>query len=164
MALDHGGAASGFTLGDAAQAQRLSLTDALEHGPVVVSFYKTSCRASKVAFPFLERLRQAYPEERVAVWGISLDSPNVTSSFMRRYEITFPNLVDNDGYPIAQAYGVTETPTTFLIDQGGTIVWQSEGFEKSAMETLSAKVAYLLDLPAANVAANMDDIPDRVPG
>jgi peroxiredoxin len=137
---------------------------ALEKGPVVVSVYKSSCRASKVLFPFLESLSNGYSSDRLTIWGLSLDSQNVTSSFIRRYELTFPNLVDEEGYPTAQSYEVEETPTTYLIGQDGNVLWAGVAFNKAELDELSEKVAALIDETVADITSNSTEVPDTVPG
>ncbi|MCC6314374.1 MAG: TlpA family protein disulfide reductase [Thermomicrobiales bacterium] len=164
MTIATGDQAPAFELPVGESEQTLRLADALESGPVVVAVYKSSCRASKVALPVLQNLRDSYTEARLAVWGIALDSPNITGSFARRFGVDLPLLIDEDGYPTAQAYGVSETPTVFLIANSGDVVWQTVGFDATAMEHLSREVGQLLDVPAVSLSASLADLPDRVPG
>ncbi len=164
MPIDTGATAPTFALPDAMAERSWSLPEALSSGPVVVGVYKSSCRASKLALPVLDKLYQSYPNDDVAVWGVALDSPNVTTSFARRYELTLPLLIDGEGYPTAQALGVTETPTIFLIDRSGAVVWQTVGFDKSDLARLSEEIGRLIDLPPVDVTSSTDDDPPRVPG
>lgn len=164
MPVDVGARPSGFQLPVVGEEESANLAHALQRGPVLISIYKTSCRASKAAFPFLERIFQSYPADQLTVWGVSLDSPTVTSSFMRRYDITFPNLVDEEGYPTARSFGVEETPSTFLIDQSSEVIWRGLAFDKAEMSELSATIAALVGAPVADITSNTDDVPDTVPG
>ncbi|MDI3340237.1 MAG: TlpA disulfide reductase family protein [Sphaerobacter sp.] len=164
MPLEIGARAPEFTLPDAAEGRMHSLAEALRSGPVLIAIYKSSCQASKTAFPFLEKIYQRYPKDRLTVWGIAQDSPNVTRSFARRYGITFPLLIDQDDYATSRAYDILATPTIFLIHQDGEIVWQGMGFQKGAMADLSAQVAKLLDVPPEDITAGTDDVPPWVPG
>ncbi|MBX6341243.1 MAG: TlpA family protein disulfide reductase [Thermomicrobiaceae bacterium] len=164
MPVETGAQAPQFTLEDAHQGQPHSLADALGRGPVVLGIYKSSCQASKTAFPFLERIYQQYPKDRLSVWGVSQDSPNVTRSFARRYGITFPMLVDSEDYAVSRAYDILATPTIVLIDRDGRIVWQGMGFQKPAMDELSAQIADLLGVAPADVTSGTEDVPPWVPG
>jgi len=94
MPVEVGMKAPAFVLLDAVEGERHSLEEALQRGPVVLAIYKASCQASKTAMPFLERIFEAYPAERLTVWGVAQDSANVTRSFIRRYGISFPVLLD----------------------------------------------------------------------
>jgi len=164
MPLEAGARAPEFTLKDAAEGQEHSLAEALKTGPVLISIYKSSCQASKTIFPFLERIYQRYPKDRLTVWGIAQDSPNVTRSFARRYGVTFPLLVDQDDYATSRAYDIMATPSVFLINQEGEIVWQGMGFQKPAIDDLSAEVAKLLGVEPVDVTSGTDDVPPWVPG
>lgn len=163
MPVETGALAPKFTLPDAEGVPH-ALADALGRGPAVVGIYKSSCQASKTMFPFLERVFQGYPQDRLTVWGISQDTPNVTKSFARRYGITFPILVDQDDYAVSRDYDIMATPTVFLIDREGAIVWQAMGFQKPAMDELSAKVAELLGVDPVDITSGTDDVSPWVPG
>jgi peroxiredoxin len=164
MAVEIGAVAPEFTLEDAQESRQHALAEALRRGPVVLGIYKSSCQASKTAFPFLERLRQTYPVERLTVWGISQDSPNVTRSFARRYGIDFPLLIDGDDYAVSRAYDIQATPSIFLLNRDGQVVFQAMGFQKPAMNDLSAAVAELLQTDAVDITEGTDDVPGWVPG
>ncbi|HEU5423867.1 MAG TPA: TlpA disulfide reductase family protein [Nitrolancea sp.] len=164
MAVEIGTVAPEFTLRDAQENQEYTLKEALARGPVLLGIYKSSCQASKTVFPFLERITQVYPDERLTVWGISQDSANVTRSFARRYEITFPLLVDEHDYQVSRAYDIQATPSLFLLNRDGQIVFQGMGFQKPAMNELSAAVAELLQADAVDITEGSDDVPGWVPG
>ena len=64
---------------------------------------------------------QRYGSEEIAFLGISQDSAKPTKEFADEYGVTFPVLLDAEGYPASNAYGLTNVPTTFLIDTDGTV-------------------------------------------
>lgn len=163
MTVTNGAPAPDFTLADAAENAGQELAMALKQGPVVLGFYKSSCGASKIAFPFLERIYRAYPKDRLTVWGVAQDSANVTRSFARREGITFPMLIDEPEYAASRAYDIPGTPTIFLVDSG-KVVWQDTEFHKSAMDDLSGRIAGLLGVEKADVTSGTGDVPDSSPG
>ncbi len=164
MPVDTGTKAPTFALNDAENEEPHDLADALKRGPVLLGIYKSSCQASKTAFPFLEKIHQAYPDGELTVWGIAQDSPNVTRSFIRRVGVSFPILVDDNDYAVSRAYDIMATPTIYLIDRSGMVVWQGMGFQKPAMDELSAKVAELLGTTPLDLTSGTDDVPSWVPG
>lgn len=164
MPVDAGAPAPTFVLKDAADEQTYDLSEAVRQGPVLLGIYKSSCQASKTAFPFLEQIHQTYSHGEIAVWGIAQDSPNVTRSFARRTAVTFPMLIDDNDYAVSRAFDIMATPTIYLIDQSGTVVWQRMGFQKPAMDELSQKVAELLGTTPIDLTSNTDDVPSWVPG
>lgn len=164
MTIAVGDTAPAVRLPDAAEGTEYSLTDALASGPAIVGIYKSSCEASKTMFRMLEQVRQTYKDERLTVLGVAQDSPNVTRSFIRRLELSFPILVEGDEYPVSKEYAVEATPTVFLIDQSGNVIWQAMGFQKDAINELSEKVAELLGEAPKDVFAGLEDVPGWVPG
>lgn len=164
MSVSNGEQAPAFTLEDAAESARHELATALQQGPVVLGFYKSSCGASKIAFPFLERIYRAYPKDRLTVWGVAQDSANITRSFAQREGVTFPMLIDDPGYDTSRDYDIPGTPTIFLIDPSGKVAWQDTEFHKSAMDDLSGRVASLLEVEKADVISGTDDVPDSTAG
>ena len=164
MTIEIGAIAPSFSLRDAQDDQPKSLGDALARGPVLLGIYKSSCQASKTAFPFLEKLREVYPQESLTVWGISQDSPNVTRSFARRYGITFPILVDDNDWEVSRAYDIPATPTMFLLNRDGQVEMAAIGFQKPTMNDLSAAIAQQLETEAVDITEGTDDVPGWVPG
>lgn len=140
-----------------------SLEESLKHGPVVAAFFKVSCPVCQFAFPFLERLHQAYGT-LAAIWGISQDNVRDTKEFNQEYAITFPALVDEQGYPVSNAYGLTNVPTVLLIAPDGKVKVSSVGFNKMDLETISSELARHTGKPLAPVFLPKDIVPDYKPG
>lgn len=137
----------------------------LARGPVLLGLYKSSCQASKTMFPYLERLHQRYGPDGLRVYGVSQDSANITRSFARRLELTFPILIEPDGYPMAHAFDITATPTVFLIRSDGTVAHVTMGFMKAAVDELGAAVATELGRSPEPVVGDWDaGVPMFVPG
>ncbi|HEX7103563.1 MAG TPA: TlpA disulfide reductase family protein [Nitrolancea sp.] len=160
--IDVGSKAPSFTLNDAVESLPHQLSEALERGPLLIGIYKSSCEASKTTFPFLEKLHHAYPA--LTIWGVAQDSPNVTRSFARRSGVSFPMLIDNDDYAVSRAYDIIATPTLFLIDRSGTIIWQRMGFQKASIRELSNVIADLLGVSSVDILAGSEAVPAWVPG
>jgi peroxiredoxin len=164
MTIATGDAAPQITLPDAAEGTDYDLAEALKKGPALIGIYKSSCEASKTMFRMLEQIRLTHPADRLTVWGVAQDSPNVTRSFIRRIGITFPMLIEGDDYPVSREYDIEATPTVFLIDQSGNVVWQGMGFQTAAIQELTGKIAELLGTEQVDVFEGLDDVPGWVPG
>src|SRR5437879_6982522 len=93
--------------------QPFSLADALRKGPVVTAFFKISCPVCQFTLPFLERLYETYGDDRVSFVGISQDDKRDTKEFCAEYDLSFPTVLDSDGYPVSNQYGLTNVPTVF---------------------------------------------------
>jgi peroxiredoxin len=140
-ALTSGTKAPDFSL-PAIDGGNFSLQDELRKRPVVATFFKVSCPVCQYAFPFFERLHQAYGRQSVTVVGISQDNARDTAAFLKEYGVTFPILLDDPkGYAVSNAYGLTNVPTLFLIEKDGTIEASIVGWVKQEMEQVNAKLA-----------------------
>ncbi len=118
-----------------------SIQDALKDGPLLVGIYKSSCQASKTMFPFLQRLYERYGQNGLQVLGVSQDSANVTKSFARRTGVTFPILIEPEDFPVSKAFGITATPTVYLIRPNGEIIFDTMGFFADPVNALGAATA-----------------------
>src|SRR5689334_3616705 len=146
-ALDVGKKAPDFTL-STMDGKPFSLRDALTRGPVVAAFLKISCPVCQYAFPFLERIHQAYGAKDVTIVGVSQNNPKDTGLFIKEYELTFPVLLDDtNSYPVSNAYGLTNVPTIFWIDSDGTIEVSSVGWVQQDIAEINQKFA-----EAANIS------------
>jgi peroxiredoxin len=117
----------------------VSATDLMKRGKAVFTLFKISCPTCQYTLPFLERLHRALPDAQIV--GISQDSPADTKAFAKQFGITFPILVDNDGYKVSRAFGITTVPSIFVVDGDQTISSVSEGWVKDEFDSLANSVA-----------------------
>jgi peroxiredoxin len=158
-----GNAAPGFSL-KALDNKEYALNSLMERGPVVAAFFKISCPVCQFTFPFLERLHKRYGGEGVTFLGISQDDARSTKSFAAEYGLTFPVLIDEENYPVSNAYGLTNVPTIFLIETDGTVKVSSMGFDKKDLETIAAALAEHKTISLAPLFRPDEIIPANKPG
>ena len=161
--LEAGDRAPDFTLSDASGKSH-RLADALAEGPVVIAFMKADCATCTLAFPYLERLHQAYPPGRWQIWGICQNPARAAQWFAGRTGVTFPMLIDGDELPVSHAYDPAATPTIFFVDRSGTVQSGHYGFSKPDLNALAEQVAAALGEPPIVVAPPDDGKPDFKPG
>lgn len=158
-ALDPGTLAPNFTL-PANDGKNFSLRDALAHAPVVLAFFKVSCPTCQYTFPFLERIHQAYAG-KLQLLGVSQNAEKDTAAFLKEYGVTFPVLLDDTkAYPVSNAYGLTNVPTTFWIGQDGEIELTSIGWAKGEVEAINRKAADTLHQKPAPIFHSNETIAD----
>jgi peroxiredoxin len=161
--LEVGASAPDFTLPDTAgRPQRLA--EALARGPVVLAFMKADCATCNLAFPYLERLHQAYPDGGWQIWGICQHPARAAEWFAKNTGVTFPMLIDGDDFPVSQAYDPPATPTVFLVDRAGVVQSAHYGFDKGDLNALAAQLAAALEEEPVVVAPAGDGKPDFRPG
>jgi peroxiredoxin len=127
-----------------------SLAEILAQGPALLVFFKVSCPVCQLAMPFFERLRQT---ERLRVYGVSQNDARDTREFAKRYGVTFPILLDlqSTGFPVSNAYGLTNVPTAFLVERDGAIAQTIHGWNRQQMSALGATNGVVVIQPADNV-------------
>ena len=141
-----------------------SLAKILKRGPVFTSFFKVSCPVCQFAFPFLDRLYKRYGGNDVTFIGISQDNARATKEFADEYGVTFPMVLDTEGYPASNAYGLTNVPTSFLIDTDGSVKIASMGFNKKDLETVAAELSERRKIPPAAFFLPDESVPANRPG
>jgi peroxiredoxin len=120
----------------------IALGELLERGPLVLVFFKISCPVCQFTMPFLDRIYRAEARGSLQMFGVSQDDDSDTKSFLSRYMVTFPSLLDEPHkYLASNAYGITHVPTTFVVEKDGSISHSWSGFSKKDMERLGARVA-----------------------
>jgi peroxiredoxin len=141
--------------------KRFSLREALARGPVVAAFFKISCPVCQYTFPFLERIYKAHGGKDVTIVGVSQNGKKDTEAFMKEYGVTFPVLLDDtDTYPVSNAYGLTNVPTTFWIAPDGEIEISSVGWERKEIEEINRKFSETNGEGPKPVFHSTEQIPD----
>jgi peroxiredoxin len=141
--------------------KKFSLGDELVRGAVVLAFFKVSCPTCQYAFPFLERLHKAYGNKGVALVGVSQNDAKETAAFCKDFGITFPMLLDDTRtYPVSNAFGLTNVPSIFWIDQDGEIEVSSVGWVKADFEAINRKMAEHGKMAPAAMFRSGEDVRD----
>src|SRR3954468_16656154 len=147
------------------QGGKFNLAAALEKGPVVLAFFKISCPVCQMAFPFFERLHQAFRGKNVQVIGVSQDSPRDTAAFAKKFGITFPiALDDTKKYPASNSYQLTNVPTLFLVNTNGEIEVSSVGWSQDELQAIADKLSAGSAVPKAILVRPEDNVPAFKPG
>ena len=155
--------APGFSL-KALDNKEYSLNTLVERDPVVAELFKASHTVCQFTFPFRERLNKRYGGDGVTFLGISQDDARATQNFAKEYGLTFPMLLDENSYPVSNAYGLTNVPTIFLIDTDGTVKVSSMGFDKKDLETIAANLAERKKISLAPLFRSDEVVPANKPG
>jgi len=114
-----------------------SLHAMLQQGPVLLAFFKISCPICQLTLPYLSRMKHG----ALQIVAISQDDPESTAEFNEAFQVSLDTLYDSEdaGYPVSNAYGITNVPAMFLVEPDGTISKEINGFVKQEMEQLGAR-------------------------
>jgi cytochrome c biogenesis protein CcmG/thiol:disulfide interchange protein DsbE len=160
-ALVSGVQAPDFSLPLLNSGAKFSLQEARRRGPVLAAFFKISCPVCQFAFPYLQRLFQAYGGKNVAIVGVSQDNAADTEAFAKEFGVKFPIALDElKKYPASNAYGLTNVPTLFWISPEGAIELSSVGWTKSEIEDINRRLATATGAPKAEIFKPGENVPE----
>jgi peroxiredoxin len=161
--LSAGDRAPAFQLPDL-EGRRHRLEDALAQGPALTVFWKPTCGTCHLAFPYLQRLVEAYPGRGWQLLAVSQDAGGRSGKFAEEHGLTFPVLIEGDGWPVSQQYDPEATPTLFLIGRDGVIEMTSVGFDKADLNEVARRLAEHLGETPRVIAEDNDGNPAYKPG
>ena len=133
-----------FTLEDL-RGQRVTLSEVLADGPVILDFWASWCAPCRKALPALQGLATEFGDQ-VSVLTVSIDDPRSRPKIgatMRSLGLKLPVLLDGDK-SVASLYRVVSVPSTFLIAADGMIVSVHSGYRDGDTDLLAAELARLL--------------------
>ena len=131
--------------------------------PLLLVFFRSGCPTCDVVFPYINRLRDAYPDGW-RLWAVSQDDPERARKYASEHALNYPVLIDAPALDASYLYDPPSTPTLYLVDSGGQVNYVSEGFAKSDLNELSAMLASSIDTTAVEIAPEDDGKPAMKPG
>lgn len=158
-----GATAPAFSL-PALDGKKYSLESLLQSGPAVLAFFKISCPVCQFTFPFLQRIADRFAGKNVSLVGISQDDARDTKEFNQEYGVKFLTLLDSNGYPASNAYGLTNVPTIFLVTPDAKVKIECTGFDKAALERIAAELSEHGRAAAAPLFRPDEVVPAYKPG
>lgn len=111
---------------------------------VYVDFWASWCGPCRKSFPWMSDLQGRYEAQGFKVIAINLDSDRALGEqFLARYPARFTVAYNPQG-DIAEAYGVTGMPTSYLVDREGRIHAEHLGFREGELADVESKIRALL--------------------
>lgn len=162
MPLAPGADAPPFTL-PSDDGTDLSLADLTVKGPVLLTFFKTSCPVCKMAFPVYAELERRYGDE-IPVVAVSQNTADEVGPWLEDVGFTGPVLIDEaDGHATSRDYEITSVPTLVLVE-GDKVVATSEGWDRERVNTWATDLGGRTGRDTSPVSVKTDGRPPFRPG
>lgn len=101
---------------------------------VVLNFWASYCGPCKEETPLLQEAWTSWRNKGVVFVGVDVkDVRGDARAFLRRYNVTYPNVHDGKGWTIGR-YGVTGYPETYFIDARGRVRYRIVGAVRTRKE------------------------------
>ena len=125
-----------------ADGGKFSLHEALAAGPVMLTFFKTTCPTCQYGLPFLDRLAGKLDGSGATAVSVSQDTALDGERFKIEYEYATRQILDTEdsGFAVSDAYGLTNVPTVFLIGPEGRIAHTMVSWSKADVEEIARKL------------------------
>ncbi len=109
---------------------------------VVLDFCATWCKPCMKEMPVLQKIYDDYKTRGVKMFLVSVDTMRKTEvvKFFNEANVSIPILFDSDKTAVDK-YGVTDFPSTFVINQIGTVIYKHIGYS----ETVGKEIRDVLD-------------------
>jgi len=112
---------------------------------VFINFWATWCSTCEVEMPSMEKLYQRFKDHGFEMLTISVDKdPSLIEPFMKKYNLTFPVLLDPDSDVAKKKYKTTGVPETFIVNREGIIVFKKIGPDDWATDEMMEAFAQLV--------------------
>ena len=108
------------------EGELVSLSD-FRGGPVLLTFWATWCGYCRAEMPIVQQISDEWQSKGLTVLTVNLidsrpaETPDNLASFMQSNGYSYTVLLDMN-QKVSKSYGITGTPTSFLIDKYG-IIW-----------------------------------------
>jgi peroxiredoxin len=133
------------------------------HGlPLLLAFFKTSCPTCRLAWPYVQRLHEAYGGTGVKIVGVSQNAGDESRRFFEEFgNATFDLVLDPEpGFAASNAFQVESVPHFALISPAGSFEEIFSGWSKAKMEALGERLASARNLARIPVVPPGDLVRD----
>jgi len=128
------------------EGKRMTLKD-FANKLTLVNFFYPRCPYCNVELPEIQKIYDRYKDKGLsAVWiNILPEETGLVAGWEMAKSLTVPVLVGGSQEALQRDYHINSTPTTFLLDEHGRIVFHEDGYKPGDERTLEGRIKAVLD-------------------
>jgi len=118
----------------------------------LVSFFFPRCPYCNVELPEIQKMYDKYKDKGLsAVWVNILPEENgLIAGWQVAKNLNVPVLIGASQESLQKDYNITSTPSTFMLDENGRVLFHEEGYKPGDEKTLEARIAAALKIEPAS--------------
>ena len=128
----------------------------------LVSFFFPRCPYCNVELPEIQKIYDTYKDKGLsAVWiNILPEEAGLIAGWQMAKNLTVPVLIGGSQASLQKDYGIDSTPSTYLLDENGRVLFHADGYQAGDEKTLKAKIEAALNVvPAGPASASLPPCP-----
>jgi len=129
----------------------------------LVSFFFPRCPYCNAELPEIQKMYDRYKDKGLsAVWiNILPEETNLIAGWQMAKNLTVPVLIGASQDSLQKDYRIESTPSTYLLDESGRVVYHEDGYKPGDERVLESKIAGALN--AGPVASETTSLPPCPP-
>lgn len=130
----------------------------------LVSFFFPRCPYCNVELPEIQKIYDKYKDRGMsAVWiNILPEEVGLIAGWQMAKNLTVPVLIGASQESLQRDYRIESTPSSYLLDENGGVLFRADGYKPGDEKTLEAKIEAALHIaPSASPSASLPPCPER---
>jgi thiol-disulfide isomerase/thioredoxin len=112
-----------------------------------VDFWASWCAPCALSFPFMNQMKGELGDKKLAIVAVNMDEKSADAHrFLESHPANF-DVALGENAACAKAFGVSDMPSSYIIDQSGMIRFVHRGFRRDDSALLLEQVESLLKTP-----------------
>jgi len=122
----------------------------------LVSFFFPRCPYCNVELPQIQEIYNRYKDRGLsAVWvNILPEEAGLIAGWQMAKNLTVPVLIGGSQESLQRDYHINSTPSTYLLDENGRVLFREDGYKPGDEKTLEAKIQAALNVVPAGPASS----------
>jgi cytochrome oxidase Cu insertion factor (SCO1/SenC/PrrC family) len=113
----------------------------------LVNFFFPRCPYCNAELPEIQKIYDKYKDRGLSVVWINIvpEEENLIAGWEMAKNLTVPVLIGGNQDALQSDYHITSTPSTYLLDETGSVVLHQDGYKPGDEKTIEAKIEAVLN-------------------